>query len=72
MSKWEERGINLDYGKNHGRITWHHKPGPGPIVTVSMLKFDEPGEQTETQSQNAIRAASVAALRELLGQIEDS
>ncbi|MED5549175.1 MAG: hypothetical protein VX529_07410 [Pseudomonadota bacterium] len=66
MSEWKEFKLQLDFGKNQADITWTKGRA---LVAVHNLPFDRPGEQTESESQEAARQSAKRVLQELLDQI---
>ena len=67
MSEWEEKGLQVDFDKNHASINWRH--GRSTMIHITQLPFDRPGEQTESETKAAVRLAAKQALQELLEQL---
>ena len=73
MSDWKEFRLQLDFGGNSAKITWIKEGGKllsgKPMVSITNLPFDQPGDQSETESQQAAREAAKAHLQELIDQL---
>ena len=70
MGDWTERRLDVDFGKNQAKISWGRGSGVrATSIHVQNLAFNQPGEQTESQTQAAVREAAKQALQELLDQL---
>ncbi|GGE32132.1 hypothetical protein GCM10011367_03260 [Marinicauda pacifica] len=67
MSEWEENGLQVDFGQDQASINWRR--GRGAMIHINRLPFNGPGQQTESETQAAVRRAAKQALQELLDQL---
>lgn len=67
MSEWKEQQLQVDFGKNQSSVAW--RKDRGVMIHIHQLPFDKPGEQTESETQAAVRKAAKQALEDLLSQL---
>lgn len=69
MSDWKEADIKFSLNRNQADIHWRKGNGLAETISVRRIPFDQPGEQTESEIQEAVRKAAKKQLQELLGQL---
>lgn len=70
MSEWKEQSLSVDFGKNTAKISWRTGKGVfAPSIHIHNLPFDKPGEQTQGETEAAVRREAKRALQELLNQL---
>ncbi len=67
MSTWRENRLEVDFNNDKAKISW--MIDQGTLIAVNNLPFNQPGEQKESETKDAVRAAAKRALQALLDQL---